>query len=61
LNWDERIQIETLQREGHSSEGIGRRLGRPARTIRREIRRGWVLHRLEKYRVEERFIQEMAA
>lgn len=55
LNWEERIQIETLQREGLSSIQIGRRLGRPARTIRREIRRGWVIHRLERYRVEERY------
>jgi IS30 family transposase len=55
LNWEERIQIETLQREGLSSEDIGRRLGRPPRTIRREIKRGWVLHRLERYRVQERY------
>lgn len=55
LNWEERIQIETLQREGLSSGDIGQRLGRPARTIRREIRRGWVIHRLERYRVQERY------
>jgi IS30 family transposase len=55
LNWEERIQIETLWREGLSSGDIGRRLGRPERTIRREIKRGWVLHRLEQYRVEERY------
>lgn len=55
LNWEERIQIETLQREGHAPESIGKRLGRPARTIRREIKRGWVLHRIEKYRVQERY------
>ena len=55
LNWEERIQIETLQREGFSPEDIGRRLGRPARTIRREISRGWVVHRTGKYRVEERY------
>lgn len=55
LNWEERIQIETLQQEGFSSADIGKRLGRPSRTIRREIVRGWVLHRLERYRVEERY------
>lgn len=55
LKWEERIQIETLQREGFSSQDIGKRLGRPSRTIRREISRGWVIHRLSKYRVEERY------
>jgi transposase, IS30 family len=55
LNWEERIRIETLQREGLSNAEIGRRLGRPERTIRREIRRGWVLHRTGKYTVEERY------
>ena len=55
LNWEERIQIETLQREGLSNARIGERLGRPERTILREIRRGWVLHRVERYRVEERY------
>jgi len=55
LNWEERIQIETLQREGFSNARIGERLDRPERTIRREIERGWVLHRLERYRVEERY------
>jgi IS30 family transposase len=55
LNWEERIQIETLQREGLSNARIGERLGRPEKTIRREIQRGWVLHRVERYRVEERY------
>lgn len=55
LNWEERIQIETLQREGLSKALIGQRIGRPARTIRREIGRGWVLHRTGKYTVEERY------
>ena len=55
LKWEERIQIETLQREGLSPKDIGNRLGRPARTIRREIPRGWVIHRISKYRVEERY------
>lgn len=55
LNWEERIQIETLQREGLSMARIGERLGRPERTIRREVQRGWVLHRVERYRVEERY------
>lgn len=55
LNWEERIQIETLQREGFSNTRIGERLGRPEKTIRREIQRGWVLHRVERYRVEERY------
>ena len=55
LNWEERIQIETLQREGLSKAQIGTRLGRPARTIHREIGRGWVLHRTGKYSVQERY------
>ena len=55
LDWEERIQIETLQREGLSSKDIGKRLGRPERTIRREILHGWVIHRIGKYRVEERY------
>ena len=55
LNWEERIQIETLQRVGLSTAQIGMRLGRPARTIQREIRRGWVLHRTGKYTVQERY------
>lgn len=55
LNWEERIQIETLQREGFSPRSIGERLNRPARTIRREISRGWVLVKTERYRVEERY------
>ena len=55
LNWEERIQIETLQREGFSKAQIGMRLGRPARTIHREFKRGWVLHRTGKYTVQERY------
>jgi hypothetical protein len=42
LNWNERIQIETLLREGFPEEVIGERLGRSARTITREFERGWV-------------------
>ena len=52
---EERIQIETLQREGLSTAQIGERIGRPSRTIRREIRRGWVLHRTSKHTVQERY------
>ena len=52
LNWEERIQIETLQREGLSKAQIGKRLARPARTIQREFKRGWVLHRTGKYTVQ---------
>ena len=55
LGWEERIQIETLQREGLSTTLIGKRLQRSARTIRREINRGWVLHRTGKYTVEHRY------
>ena len=55
LNWEERIQIETLQREGLSKSQIGKRLGRPTRTIQREFMRGWVLHRTGKYSVQERY------
>ena len=55
LSWEERIQIETLQREGLSTTLIGNRLQRSARTIRREINRGWVLHRTGKYTVEHRY------
>ena len=55
LNWEERIQIETLQREGLSTAQIGKRLGRPERTIHREFGRGWVLHRTGKYSVQERY------
>ena len=55
LNWEERIQIETLQREGYSNTAIGDRIGRPARTILRELERGWVTHRTGKYSAEERY------
>lgn len=55
LNWEERIQIETLQRAGYSPARIGQTLNRPARTIRREIKRGWVIHRVSKYAVDERY------
>ena len=55
LNWEERIQIETLQREGYSEIEIGERIGRPARTINRELTRGWVTHRTGKYSAEERY------
>jgi IS30 family transposase len=55
LSWEERIQIETLQREGLSSARIGERIGRPGRTIRRELDRGWVTHRTGRYRAEERY------
>ena len=55
LNWEERIQIETLQRQGLSSKEIGVYLNRPERTIRREIENGWVLHRLSQDRVEARY------
>jgi len=55
LNWEERIQIETLQREGYSGKGIGGRIGRPARTINRELARGWVTHRTGKYSADERY------
>ena len=55
LNWEERIQVETLHREGHSPKTIGEKIGRPDRTIRREIKNGWVLHRVSYDRVEERY------
>ena len=55
LNWEERIQIETLQREGFSEKAIGERVGRPARTIQRELMRGWVTHKTGKYSAEERY------
>ena len=55
LNWEERIQIETLRRQGFPAKEIGTVLSRPERTIRREIQRGWVLHRLSQYSVEERY------
>ena len=55
LNWEERIQIETLQREGYSEKDIGDRIGRPARTINRELARGWVTHRTGQYSAEERY------
>ena len=55
VNWEERIQIETLQREGVSTGQIGSRLGRPAKTIKRELERGWVTHRTSKYTAEERY------
>lgn len=55
LNWEERIQIETLQREDFSPKVIGEKMARSERTVRREIRRGWVLHRLSQYGVEERY------
>lgn len=55
LNWEERIQIETLQREGLSIAHIGERIGRSARTVKRELERGWVVYRTGKYRAEERY------
>lgn len=55
VNWEERIQIETLQREGYSPNEIGERIGRPGRTVRRELERGWVTHRTGKYSAEERY------
>ena len=55
LSWEERIQIETLHREGLSSGQIGDRLGRPAKTIKRELKRGWVIHRTSQYSAEERY------
>lgn len=55
LNWEERIQIETLHREGFSEKIIGERLGRPERTIHRELKRGWVTYRTGKYSAEERY------
>ena len=55
LNWEERIQIETLQRQGLSAKEIGIDLNRPERTMSREIESGWVLHRLSQDRVEERY------
>ena len=60
LNWEERIQIETLQRQGLSSKEIGFDLNRPERTISREVERGWVLHRLSQYTVEERYSAQRA-
>jgi IS30 family transposase len=44
LNRDERIQIEVLLKRGSSPEQIASLLGRHARTIEREIRRGAVEH-----------------
>lgn len=55
VNWEERIQIETLQREGLSNAQIGERIGRPARTVQRELERGWVTYRTGKYSAEERY------
>jgi len=55
VNWEERIQIEALHREGLSVDQIGDRLGRPARTIKRELERGWLTHRTGKYSAEERY------
>ncbi len=55
LNWEERIQIETLHREGFTEEYIGERLGRSVRTIKRELKRGWVTHRTGRYSAEERY------
>lgn len=55
LSWEERIQIETLHREGLSNAQIAERIDRPPRTIRRELDRGWVTHRTGKYSAEERY------
>jgi len=44
LNRDERMQIESLLRMGHSPRQIARLLGRHVRTLEREIRRGAVEH-----------------
>lgn len=55
LNREERIQIETLWREGFTEKMIGEKLIRPERTIQREIDRGWVLRRTRRYAVEERY------
>ena len=55
LNWEERIQIETLWREGFTPKIIGEKIDRPQRTIRRELERGWVLYRTSKYSAEYRY------
>jgi len=55
VKWEERIQIETLHREGYSPAEIAERLDRPTRTIKRELERGWVTHRTGKYSAEERY------
>lgn len=55
LNGEERIQIETLHREGYTGKEIGERMGRPERTIKRELERGWVTHRTGQYSAEERY------
>ncbi len=60
LNWEERIQMETLWRQGLSTKEIGTVLNRPERTIRREIQRGWVLHRISQYSVEKRYSAQRA-
>ena len=55
LNWEERIQIEVLHREGFSARKIAERLTRSDRTIRRELKRGWVVYRTGQYCAEERY------
>lgn len=55
LNWEERVQIEVLQRAGTPRGRIAEVLGRSDKTIKRELNRGWVLHRVSKYQVENRY------
>jgi IS30 family transposase len=60
LNWEERIQIEALHRADFSAVQIARHLGRSERTIRRELKRGWVLYRTSRYSVQERYNAQRA-
>ena len=53
LSKEERIRIEVLHREGLSAAQIGERIGRPDRTIRRELRRGWTTLLTGRYSARE--------
>ena len=60
LNKEERIQIELLHRQGHSASSIASQLGRSERTIRRELKRGWLIYRTGRWRVQERYNADRA-
>ena len=55
LTWEERIQTETINREGYSRKDIGECIGRSERTVKRELERGWVTRRTGQYSAEERY------
>ena len=61
LSQDERYQIQCLHRGGLSSHAIGRRLGRAASTVRRELARNATEGRYECRAAQRRSVQRRHA